>query len=258
VYETTLKDYYLFIDTKGTSKRYNKDLITYCNKFFNKNIKTVLEFRREFKKTELSNKYLYLSLRSWISFCEENELLEDIILMKLRKVVKKKTYDKVDTYVPSPQEVSRSIDIVKEKSSKFYIIYKLLLDSGCRFSEIREMITNFDKTKIEYYENIVVYRNFHLRGSKSSFYLFFTLETFELFMKEKISLSDCNSLQDYAKRNDLVSVKYLRKYQFTLMIKTGVEFELANFIQGRASRNIGFNHYLAKKELALREYKKVI
>ena len=52
--------------------------------------------------------------------------------------------------------------------------------------------------------------------------------------------------------------KYLRKYQFTQMIKSGVNFEIANFIQGRASKNIGFNHYLAKKEIALKEYKKII
>ncbi len=42
------------------------------------------------------------------------------------------------------------------------------------------------------------------------------------------------------------------------MVKAGVEFEIANFIQGRTSKNIGFNHYLAKKEIALKEYKKLL
>ena len=41
------------------------------------------------------------------------------------------------------------------------------------------------------------------------------------------------------------------------MIKYSLEFEIANFIQGRTSKNIGFTHYLHKKEVAIKEYKKI-
>ena len=65
-------------------------------------------------------------------------------------------------------------------------------------------------------------------------------------------------LKTHIKRNKLLPLKYLRKYNFTLMIENEVNFEIANFIQGRASQNIGFNHYLAKKNLACREYLKIV
>lgn len=64
-------------------------------------------------------------------------------------------------------------------------------------------------------------------------------------------------LKTHIKRNNLLSLKYLRKYNFTLMIEFELNFEIANFIQGRASQNIGFNHYLAKKKLAITEYEKI-
>lgn len=53
-------------------------------------------------------------------------------------------------------------------------------------------------------------------------------------------------------------LKYIRKYHFTHIISCDVTFEFANFIQGRVSTNIGFNHYLAKKQLAVEEYKKLL
>lgn len=53
-------------------------------------------------------------------------------------------------------------------------------------------------------------------------------------------------------------MKYTRKYSFTKMIQNDVNFEMANFIQGRVSKNLGFNHYLAKKEIAIKEYRKIL
>ncbi len=41
------------------------------------------------------------------------------------------------------------------------------------------------------------------------------------------------------------------------MIYVGIEFEIVNYIQGRISKNVGMNHYLAKKQLAMKQYKKL-
>jgi intergrase/recombinase len=54
------------------------------------------------------------------------------------------------------------------------------------------------------------------------------------------------------RNKNIVSSKYLRKYNFTLMIDCEISFEITNFIQGRASKNVGFNHYLAKRNLAVK------
>ena len=136
-----------------------------------------------------------------------------------------------------------------------------MIESGCRYTEVVEMVINFEEKNIEVYdEKIVLYRNFYLRGKKSSYYLFMSFKTYTqlLLELENITYSLLRSFQNIiSHRKDIISLKYLRKYQFTLLIKAGIDFEVANFIQGRTSQNIGFNHYLAKKEIALKEYKKI-
>ncbi|MDD3264229.1 MAG: integrase [Candidatus Nanoarchaeia archaeon] len=165
----------------------------------------------------------------------------------------------MDSYVPTENEILKSLNIINNLYPKFLILYKLMIESGCRFTELKDFIINFDKSKIEIYKQIVLYRNFYLRGQKSSYYLFFTKKTYEKLNLKELDVNLINSFQILSKRNkNIVTLKYLRKYHFTLMIENNVSFEIANFIQGRTSQNIGFNHYLAKKSIALKEYSKII
>lgn len=48
-------------------------------------------------------------------------------------------------------------------------------------------------------------------------------------------------------RKGLLRLNYTRKYSFTRIIQADISFEMANFIQGRFSSNMGFIYYLAKK-----------
>lgn len=87
--------------------------------------------------------------------------------------------------------------------------------------------------------------------------MFFSSKTFDLFLKhrESISSSVLDSFRYNVQKNKgIVKTKYLRKFNFTQMIQAGIDMETLNFIQGRTSKNIGFNHYLAKKEIAINGY----
>jgi intergrase/recombinase len=188
-------------------------------------------------------------------------LIDENILFKLRKKIKLNIVSNIDTYVPCDIELNNSLLLINKLKKEFNVFYKLILESGCRPAELCEMLLNFDPKNIEYADNIVVYRNFYLRKSKNSFYLFFTKETFDKLLHLELSNFNQTYYNSFKERivrdKSIISLKYLQKYQFTQMIGCGVEFSITNFIQGRSSKDIGFNHYLAKKELALKKYEKI-
>jgi intergrase/recombinase len=195
-----------------------------------------------FRNKTLNERNCRTSLRVLINYCEDKEFLEDDLILKLRNKIKLSISTNIDTYVPMLKHIKKSLDILS-RSSYDHILYSLILESGCRPSELKEMIITFDVLKIEVVNEIVIYRNFYLRNSKNSFYLFFTKKTFDKFLDCNFTVNIFNSFKERILRNkNIINLKYLRKYQFTLLIKAGVSFEIANFIQGRSSNNIGFNH----------------
>lgn len=55
----------------------------------------------------------------------------------------------------------------------------------------------------------------------------------------------------------LVSLKYLRKWHYNLMLYNGVPESVADFIQGCSSQSISANHYMAKSQQASHWYERV-
>ena len=145
-------------------------------------------------------------------------------------------------------------------NKQFCIFVKILLESGLRCSNLEAFIKSFEPKKAEIRGDIIVYPLFDINGKKGSFYLFMKKNTYDEFLIHQAQFKHFNltCLKRHIRYNKLLSLKYLRKYQFTQMIKVGISLEVADFIQGRASKNIGFNHYLAKKEIAVKGYSKLL
>ena len=55
-----------------------------------------------------------------------------------------------------------------------------------------------------------------------------------------------------------ISLKYLRKWNFNMLLYKGVPESVADFIQGRSSGSIGSSHYMAKGQQAEYWYGKII
>ena len=203
---------------------------------------------------------MYLGLRNWLKFCDEEEILSEDIVNKIKKFMKSPKKSNIDSFVPSSGEVDTLLSNIKEFNYIDYLGIQFLLQSGLRVSEIVHFFENFDSKKVEVIDNLVIYSLFHMRGQKNSFYLFISKSLYEEYLSLKDDFKGYNfeRLKTHIKRRGLTSLKYMRKYNFTQLIGAGVEFEVANFIQGRSSTNIGFNHYLAKKEIAVREYRKFL
>jgi len=261
VYKTNRKQYEMYL-LDNFSQKYSQDILRCLDKLITKenitnNIKIFIE------RSSYSQKYTILAFRNYLKYCEKYELLDLNLITSIKNKIKFGNNNKnYDIYVPTKTNIIESRNLLKQNYPQFLILFDIMLESGCRFTELKEFILHFNKNNIELWDDeIVLYRFFYIRGKKSSYYLFFKLQTYNRLLNEiknidlKLLLSFQNILNH---KKEYISAKYLRKYNFTLLIESGVSFEIANFIQGRSSQNIGFNHYLAKKTIAVKEYKKII
>lgn len=254
---THFNEFEKWLIDKNLSEGYIRDTKNQLAKFFKLKLDTSRSIVEYFRNNK-DKKYLLLGFRNFLKFCNEYDYIDHNEITYIKDKIKSPKKSGIDSYVPSKEEISNSLEIVKSKYPEFLSIYQFMIESGCRFTEAKNFITTFEEKNIEIKDRIALYRNFYLKGNKSSFYLFFTKETYD---KLSFKLTERNF--DYYREKisndkEVVSLKYLRKYNFTLLIKAGIDFEITNFLQGRCSSNIGFNHYLAKKEIAMKEYEKII
>ncbi|MCB9370797.1 hypothetical protein H6501_04315 [Candidatus Woesearchaeota archaeon] len=259
MYKQHKSDYHSWLEKEKLSRCYLLEMKRVAELIFCRNLKEVADLVR-FVYAQKSPKYYILGFRKWVKYCEEFDLLPEYLIDRLKKKIKTKERAGIDSYVSSKADVDGFLGKVSEIGFADEIAVKILLESGCRVAELREMPSGFDESKVEVRGDIVTYSLFHVRGKKQAFYLFFTLNTYELLFLENMKFMkkyNIEKLKTHIKRHDMLGLKYLSKYHFTLMLTKGVSLEVANFIQGRVSQNIGFQHYAAKKELALLEYKKL-
>jgi len=259
VYKTNKNNFIEWIGSKY-SQGYFNEINSTLEKIFNNNNEDIEEIKKFIYETKLvALRSSTISLRVFFNFCEFYELLDIEQLNFFRNKIKIHINKGIDSYVPEKEKIIKTFNFFKENYPKYEILYKLLLESGCRITELKHLISSFNKKNIETWDDdLILYRNFYLRGQKSSYYLFFTKRTYDLFIKEQYNQRNVEHMKDIIKYQDLTPLKYLRKYNFTLMIENNISFEVANFIQGRTSQNIGFNHYLAKKTYAVKEYSKIL
>jgi intergrase/recombinase len=244
------------------SQEYERLTLNSLTKLFKLKPKIIEKYKELVNEKKINGKSSSVSLRVYFNYLDDKELLNKPDLKYLRDNIKIIRNKGIDTYVPSKFEIEKSIEQLSQRFPKEYVVlYNFIIQSGCRFTELKNFIVNYDEKYIEKFDEIVIYRNFFIRGQKSSYYLFFTKEMYSQIytIKDNLTRYDLERFKDRIVRDkEIIPVKYLRKYNFTLLIENGVSFEIANFIQGRTSQNIGFNHYLAKKVVAVKEYNKIL
>jgi intergrase/recombinase len=258
VYKTHNIKFFEWLNNKKLSKDYINGLRNTLENTLKLNFKSSNDLKDELLKVK-NRKYRALALRNLFNFCEEYEILSQELIFNLKSKIKITEKSNMDYFIPTDEQVKGMLNNIREYDNLSFIFYRVLIDSGLRVTEAQHFFSLLDKSKFEIHENIVTYPLYYLRGTKSSFYVFISLETYNLIIENFKNMKKYNmeKLKTWIKRKKLISLKYTRKYNFTLLIKSNISFEVANFIQGRASQNIGFNHYLAKKEVAIKEYKKL-
>ncbi len=156
-----------------------------------------------------------------------------------------------DLYVPTEQEVSKTVDRACGSSEELCLIYHLLVESGARLKEVVKVLNDFNPKKLRDHNGFYTYELGYYRGSKRSFYLFSVTRPRPYKCSE-------NWVSNWASKRGLVAAKYIRKFVSTKLAQVGVPAEIIDFIQGRTPRKILVQHYLNLYALAMQYYPKYV
>ncbi len=155
----------------------------------------------------------------------------------------------IDLNVPSDDEVKDSISKACKHHPWLCLVYKLLLESGARLTEVVSVLNNYDSSRDKQQNGFHVYELAAFRKSKKAFYLFHITNIERITWRE-----DWVSKQ--ARMLGLVRPKHVRKFVSTKMASLGIPAEVIDFIQGRTPRSVLARHYLNLYALALQHYQK--
>jgi len=190
----------------------------------------------------------------------ERRIPNDVVRNALRFLTSPETFGWVMEVVPSRsykldvrpyqislEEVKETLEFLKNEHQTYYIVYRVMLESGARFEHVLKMIEEWNPDEVIEIPNVGIEssrlvcfedRGFcryymGLKGSeKPCEWIYFSMETLEAL--EEIAPTHINRspITKYAKRRELILPKYVRKIAWRLMIKA-IPREAARFIQSR-------------------------
>ncbi len=226
--EDTIK-YYRNLFTKYLEgKQLSEQLIEYVVKHENKWVRNV--FRHYMQ-------YLFLKRR-----------ITPEIFGWIMEVVPSRSY-KLDVrpYQIDLNDVMRTIQFLKGNHKVYYAIYRLMLDGGIRVMHALKLIETWKPNeKIEIPEidlitdRLVVFQDkgfcrYYLGlkdTTKRCEWAYISIETLNLINEVALKRIDRSAFSGFAKRNNLIKPKFMRKVAWRFMIKA-MEREVARFTQSR-------------------------
>ncbi|WFO75570.1 hypothetical protein J4526_01400 [Desulfurococcaceae archaeon MEX13E-LK6-19] len=191
------------------------------------------------KPFDPDNKWSRLAYKAWFKFTGKEDLWKEI---KVKR-------SGIDLYIPSDEDVFTALTRACSSSEELCWIYKILVYSGLRLSEVVKLINEHDEEKWIKLNGFYKYPLSWKRGSKQAFYCY-TIEK-----PPRIQASN-KWISNWASKNKLLPPKYIRKWVATKMLGLGIPEEVVNFIQGRIPQEILSKHYLKLTTLADQYYQK--
>jgi len=252
---TYIDEFYKWIDTKEHSFEHSERLKSYYLRHFNnKSFKNPVEIFHYIQNKHKDINNITKCIRVYLNFCEFFNKFSFEVITKYRAVLKFKKSHK-DYYVPSNEDVTKGHISVKKKSS-LELLYLVLATSGIRYNEAITFLKTYDNTRFIVNSNYVSYNVSDLRHTKNINNIYLPLFVYK---KLKPLKNTKNALRQRFKEYKVgFSFKYLRKWQYNFLIYNNVPESVADFIQGRASKGVSANHYLAKSQQAGFWYSKII
>ncbi|MDT7901135.1 MAG: integrase [Acidianus sp.] len=196
---------------------------------------------KPFRETRNAQK----AYRLFAKFLASRGVISDDFAEKILKVVKVKKTD-ADIYIPTIEEIKRTLNKAKEYSENVYLVYRLALESGSRLSEILRVLKEPEKDVCD--GSICYYPLAWQRGYKGSFYVF------HITPLRKIDVTRY-AIADFERRRDAIAIKYFRKFVATKMAELGIPLDIIDFIQGRKPTRVLTQHYVSLFGIAKEQYK---
>jgi len=154
-----------------------------------------------------------------------------------------------DIYIPTLEEVKRTLSEAKDYSENVYLVYRLALESGARLSEILRVLKEPEKDVCD--GSICYYPLAWQRGYKGVFYVF------HLTPLQKIDITRY-AIADFERRCDALAIKYFRKFVATTMAVLSIPLDIIDFIQGRKPTRVLTQHYVSLFGIAKENYRKYV
>jgi len=158
-----------------------------------------------------------------------------------------------DIYIPTIEEIKRTLNKAKEYSENVYLVYRLALESGSRLSEILRVLKEPEKDVCEvgipHTPTLCYYPLAWQRGYKGVFYIF------HLTPLKKIDITKY-AIADFERRRDAIAIKYVRKFVAMKMAELSIPLDIIDFIQGRKPTRVLTQHYVSLFGIAKEHYKK--
>ena len=192
--------------------------------------------------------------RVYLNYAEKFDNLLSEVALKYRSMLKVKT-ENIDYYVPTDDKVIDSYNKIKN-NKLLEIVFLVLATSGIRYIEALKFLENYDINKFTKYSNYVAYNVSDLRHTKNINNIYLPLFVYKKLYQ--VTKSYHTIRMNYNRTSGLFALKYLRKWQYNFLIYNNVPESVADFIQGRASKGVSANHYLAKSQQAGFWYSKVV
>ena len=170
----------------GYSEEHRRSLIRYLDRYLaGREVRSAEDIRAILMACERGRRHLQLALKNLFKFLEwkcwpENLLTRWHKLVKVEKTAK-------DCDVPSEDDIIKSLRVLAEGRADYWVLYKVLLDSGMRIRHAVEFLNTWDGSKLKEHDGYYIYILGKTDGLKKQPYVFLTPYTVQLIRKLKAS-----------------------------------------------------------------------
>ncbi|WP_218266575.1 integrase [Saccharolobus shibatae] len=225
-----IKAFYDYLmNERGISEKTAKDYINAISK--------------PYKETRDAQK----AYRLFARFLASRNIIHDEFADKILKAVKVKKAN-ADIYIPTLEEIKRTLQLAKDYSENVYFIYRIALESGVRLSEILKVLKEPERDICG--NDVCYYPLSWTRGYKGVFYVF------HITPLKRVEVTKW-AIADFERRHkDAIAIKYFRKFVASKMAELSVPLDIIDFIQGRKPTRVLTQHYVSLFGIAKEQYKK--
>ncbi|RZN36693.1 MAG: hypothetical protein EFT35_07790 [Methanophagales archaeon ANME-1-THS] len=236
-------------DVRHVSAERIRDYLSSLDRLLPSTITTTLELKTHLKTCHGDTYTKALkNIFNYMEYCEF-DIFNSSPIDKWRKSVKIQKTGVRENFISTGELMEAYMNI----SPEFKPLFKLILFSGCRLSQALEGLKNIENTII--IDNIArIPLGSTAKGQKKAFWMYFPSIFFE--ETKKINTPYKAAVRGIAHRR--VTANSLRKWHLNFLIEQGIQMEVANFIQGRSSTDIGSVYYLNKTKTSDSEYSRIV
>ncbi len=253
------------ISERKISEKWANNIISILKRFVDR---IDLNSLRESFYNCTDKKSFVCAVRDLIHYLRDRKIIDretalDILESEFLKPIKSRSRE---VYL-SDNEIREGLKLIREKwGDETEIVYKFLVYTGQRLTHTIRALENFDRRKIEIYDNVGVYpmSDVIVGEEKRSFVALFpsefSSELKRLSLKLKISSwqSRLAPSRWKPKIDSRIDSNAIRKWNMNFLIRHGIDSEIANFIQGRSNLSIGSTHYLNLRLRAIEKYSQIV